>query len=326
VARVVACVRDRFGLERDAEVTLEANPGASDAHRFEGYLAAGVNRLSIGAQSFDDGTLALLGRSHQAEDVRAAVAAARSAGFTHLTLDLIHGVPGQTPVQAARDAEAAVLLGAEHVSDYSLTLWALAEEVPMAKAVARGEVTLPDDDAVAELGLAAAAALAQGGLRRYEISNWALPGREARHNGLYWQGAEIAAAGAGACGLELLSRPALQPGSPQPGARPFARRWQNDRSPEGYLARVERLGHGEQGSEQLTGEEHLRERLFTGLRLVRGLDLAELEAQLGLPVRDRFSAALDALAAEGLALREGSRLRLTERGLDLHSEVAVRFF
>jgi coproporphyrinogen III oxidase-like Fe-S oxidoreductase len=237
---------------------------------------------------------------------------ARAAGFSNLSLDLIHGAERQTPELAAHDAAAAVALGPEHISCYALTLTGLAEEVPMARALRRGELSLPDDEAVSEMGDAVRAELARGGYVRYEISNYARPAFEAVHNSLYWRGGEYAAAGCGACGF-------VRAGG---GGRRFA----NDRSPERYMERVEQTGVGDASSEEVTPEQHLRERLFTGLRLAEGIDLAALERDLGLPVRERFAKEIERILRDGLGSLEGAVLRLNQRGLDLHSEVSLRFF
>ena len=308
-------VRSLFDVSPGAEVTLEANPGTTDEARFAAFRAAGVNRLSIGVQSFAAPQLVALGRQHSGGDAVRAYQTARAAGFANVSLDLIHGAEGQSEAGAARDAAAAVALGPEHVSCYALTLTGLAEDVPMAKAVRRGELRLPDDEAQAAMGDAVRVELSRGGYARYEISNYARPGYEAVHNSLYWRGLEYAAAGCGACGFRRLRE------GPH-----VARRWMNDRSPERYLERVEQTGLGEAQGEELGAEEHLRERIFTGLRLAEGLDLGALEDDLRLPVRSRFAPQIDRLRDEGLAELDGTTLRLTEPGLDLHSEVALRFF
>jgi oxygen-independent coproporphyrinogen-3 oxidase len=182
----------------------------------------------------------------------------------------------------------------------------------MAKALRRGELTLPDDEVVSDMGDAVRSELAQGGYDRYEISNYARPGLEAVHNSLYWRGGEYAAAGCGACGFLRQAGGGL--------------RFANDRSPERYMERVERSGTGESSSELVSPEEHLRERMFTGLRLVEGIDLADLERDLDLPVRDRHSSRIQRIVSEGLGSFDGAVLRLNDRGLDLHSEVSLRFF
>ena len=312
---VLRQIHERFEVAAAPEVTLEANPGTTDEGRFAAFRSAGVNRLSIGVQSFAAPQLVSLGRRHSGDDAVRAFRTARGAGFTNVSLDLIHGAEGQTPQGAARDAAAAVALRPEHLSCYSLTLTGLAEDVPMAKAVRRGEVLLPDEEAQAAMGDAVRGELRRGGYERYEISNYARAGFEAVHNSLYWRGLEYAAAGCGACGFRRLS-----------GDGAVARRWMNDRSPEKYLDRVEQTGLGEAQSEELGREEHLRERLFTGLRLATGLDLGALEEDLQVPVRKPYASHIDRLCREGLAEMAGTTLRLTEAGLDLHSEVALRFF
>jgi oxygen-independent coproporphyrinogen-3 oxidase len=312
LGRVLREVRALFPVRPDAEITLEANPGTTDEARFTAFRELGVNRLSIGVQSFAPAQLVSLGRKHTGPDAVRAFRTARAAGFANLSLDLIHGAERQTPELAARDAAAAVALGPEHVSCYALTLTGLAEEVPMAKALRRGELSLPDDEAVSEMGDAVRAELGKGGYARYEISNYARPGFEAVHNSLYWRGGEYAAAGCGACGFERAGG----------GGRRFA----NDRSPERYMERVEQTGVGDASSEQVSPQEHLRERLFTGLRLAEGVDLAALERDLGLPVRETFGKQIERILRDGLGSLEGAVLRLNERGLDLHSEVSLRFF
>jgi putative oxygen-independent coproporphyrinogen III oxidase len=315
VASVIAECRVLFDVAPDAEVTLEANPGTTDEARFAAFRAAGVNRLSIGVQSFAEAQLVSLGRKHSGGDAVRAFRTARNVGFANVSLDLIHGAEAQSPSGAAHDAAAAVALGPEHVSCYALTLTGLAEDVPMAKAARRGEIALPGDDEQEAMGEAVRAELARGGYLRYEISNYARPGFESVHNSLYWRGVEYVAAGCGACGF-LRRR----------SGEFVARRYMNDRSPERYLERVEATGTGEASNEELLPEEHLKERLFTGLRLASGLDLAALEDDLRLPVRSRFAAQIERLRREELAESDGRILRLTARGLDLHSEAALRFF
>ena len=162
------------------------------------------------------------------------------------------------------------------------------------------------------MGDAVRSELGRGGYARYEISNYARLGSESVHNSLYWRGGEYAAAGCGACGFL------------RDGCGGF--RYANDRSPERYMERVERSGTGEASSERVSPEEHLRERIFTGLRLAEGIDLAALERDLDLPVRDAYAATIGRVVDEGLGSFDGTLLRLNDRGLDLHTEVSLRFF
>ena len=309
---MLAEVRALWKVAPDAEITLEANPGTTDEGRFSAFREAGVNRLSIGVQSFAPQQLVSLGRQHSPGDAVRALQTARKAGFDNVSLDLIHGAEAQTPELAARDAASAVALEPEHISCYALTLTGLAEEVPMAKAVRRGELTLPDDEVTAEMGEAVRKELSRGGYARYEISNYARPGYEAVHNSLYWRGGEYVAAGCGACGFR------------RQGVS--GRRWANDRSPERYMERVEQTGTGEASFEEVSAEEHLRERLFTGLRLAEGIDLDALSGDLEIPVRARFAKQIESLQRDGIGELHGSVLRLNERGFDLHSEASLRFF
>src|SRR5690606_5345692 len=197
-------VDELFGLLPGCEITLEANPGASDAARFEAYLEAGVNRLSIGIQSFSAPVLAGLGRRHGPEEAIRAVETARRAGFENVSVDLIFGGPHQDVRGAVEDARRAVELGPDHVSCYGLTLENLAEDVRLAKEVRRGRVKVADDDLQAEMGERVRDVLRAAGYHRYEISNYATPGFESRHNTLYWVGHEWVAAGCGAHGFRRL--------------------------------------------------------------------------------------------------------------------------
>ena len=316
VARVLAEVRALFAMADGPEVTLEANPDAAEEPRLRAFRAAGVNRLSIGVQSFEPQQLVALGRWHSTAQAEAAFGAARAAGFANVSVDLIHGGQGQTARGAKADAGRAAALGADHVSCYVLTLTNLAEDVPMARAVRKGRLQLPGDEEQEAMGESLRTALAAAGLRRYEISNFARPGFESRHNQLYWRGVEYLAVGAGACGFRLdRSGPALR-----------GQRYSDLRDHQQYLTAALSAELPEAEREELGADDLLRERLFTGLRMVDGLDLAELEEWSGLQARELYAPALARLEREGLALLEGTRVRLTERGLDLHSEVAVRFF
>jgi oxygen-independent coproporphyrinogen-3 oxidase len=300
VATVLSAIRQTFTLAEGAEVTLEANPGASDSERFAAYREAGVNRLSMGVQSLNPKTLASLGRAHSPEEAVAASKRAREAGFENVSLDFIYGVQGQTLDEARRDADAAAQLDAEHLSAYALTLEkeALAEDVPLAKQLARGEVQLPPDEEVVEMQRAYQAAFARAGLERYEVSNYARPGFHSRHNALYWTGGEYLALGVGATGTVGASR------------------WSNQRSWEKYLSEVEAGRLPSATVEPLDATTLARERIAMGLRLVNGVDLSSLG-----PFDD---ALLEKFVKLGAAVREGSRLRLTEKGLDVHSAIAAQ--
>lgn len=193
IGAVLEAADAHWGLARDCEVTLEANPGTVDAAHFAGYRAAGVNRLSIGAQSFDDAKLAALGRIHDADAARAAVTTARAVGFENLNIDVMYALPGQDQAGAAADLRAAIALAPEHISWYHLTL-------EPNTAFAAAPPPLPDDDAAAAIMDAGAALLEAAGYHSYETSAWAQPDRQCRHNRIYWRFGDYIGIGAGAHG------------------------------------------------------------------------------------------------------------------------------
>ncbi len=305
VLEVLAGVRARLGLPADAEVTLEANPESCTRERLEAYRAVGVNRFSIGVQSFDRRVLAKLGRRHGPEEAERAVRAA-AAVVPNVSVDLIYGARGSSVGTAREDAERLAGLAVPHVSAYALTVDAalLAEEVPFARLWRQGRLPLPPDDDVVEQARAIRAALRRRGLRRYEISNLARPGFESAHNRLYWEGEAYLGLGAGAFGC------ARDPDGSS------ARRWGNLRSPDAYLSALaaDRLPTAEE--DRLGPRELAEERVMLALRTRRGLPLAEIPA----PRR----AEADALVRARLAAVLDGRLVLTARGMDVHSAVVER--
>jgi putative oxygen-independent coproporphyrinogen III oxidase len=310
VAQVLEGIAKRLPVAPGAEVSLEANPEVADAERYAGFQAAGVNRLSLGVQSFQPETLKALGRAHDGREAEAAFRMARRAGFEVVSMDFIYGVHGQTRAQVEADARRAVALEPEHLSTYALTLEreVLAEDTPLAKRLVRGEVALPSDDEVVEMAATLREVYAAHGLRRYEISNHAREGYGSRHNALYWTGGEYLALGTGATGM-------LHAPSPH--------RYVNLRSAEAYLRAVEQGALPEASREALGPEELFAERLAMGLRLRSGVDWEAVCAAYGQDPAPR-RAEVARLVEHGLAtLREG-RLVLTEAGADLHSAVCAR--
>jgi putative oxygen-independent coproporphyrinogen III oxidase len=316
VGEVLAAIGRALRVSERAEITLEANPGASDVARFSGFRAAGVNRLSIGVQSFELETLKALGRAHDADEAERAFRAAREAGFDSVSMDFIYGVQGQRREGAIADAKRAVSLGPDHLSAYALTLdkEALAEEVPLAKQLARGEVHLPPDEDVIAMSDAVREVYAAAGLERYEISNYARKGHHSRHNSLYWTGGEYLALGTGATGF-------LAPEDVQKSGT----RWSNQRSAEKYLAQVEAGALPEASREEVGPTERFEERVAMGLRLTAGVRLREICARFGEPFERREREA-KFLAANGMATFDGDRLALTPAGLNVHSAIAARLF
>jgi len=306
VGEVLRGIRGRFpAAAPDLEITLEVNPESSGRDRLRAWRAAGVNRISVGAQSFDPGVLAKLGRRHRPADAERAIREAAQE-LSNVSVDLIHASRRSTPAQAAADAARAVAAGAVHVSDYALTVDAevLAEEVPFARMARAGRLRLPGDEEAAAQGRALRAALRRAGLRRYEISNHARPGRESAHNRLYWECESYLGLGAGAYGCRR--GPA------------GSTRYGNERSAPAWLERVEagRLPTAEE--EEIDPRAERNERLMLALRTREGASLG----WLGPAARGE----VEGLRRRRLAVVREGRLVLTSRGMDLHSAVAERLF
>jgi len=304
--RVLAAVRGAFPSAVPLEVSLEANPEDLTADGFKQLRDLGVTRASIGVQSFDDAVLEGLGRSHGAEAARRSVASALAAGFESVSLDLIYGGPGQTEAIARRDAREAVESGVSHASSYALTLDELAVDVPMAKWVRQGRVEVASSDRQADFGEVVRETLQAGGLKRYEISNFAKAGAESVHNLGYWTGEPYLGLGVGAFGADRDLR------------------YGNTRQIAPYL---EALGRGERPPgerDALGSDSRLREQVFLGLRLVRGLSLSEVASEFGAARATALRLTAKPMLERGLAELSGDWLRLTDAGMDLHSEIAAR--
>jgi len=307
VATVLAAAARAFDLAAGAEVTLEANPGGLTAERLGGYRAAGVTRLSIGAQSFTPSHLRTLGRDHAVEDIGAAVAAAHEAGFDNVSLDLIFGVPGGTVADWEADLAAALALKPPHVSAYSLTY---EESTPFFAWRAKGRLAPVAEDDEAAMAEVAIDALEAAGLERYENSSFARPGYESRHNLAYWDGSDYLGIGAGAHSFAS---------TPAPGQRLV-----NERLPARYVAAVGAAGTAVASEEWLTEAQARAEFCFTGLRQVAGVDTAVFRQRFGCDVEAAFPH-IARLVADDLVQRDGRRLRLTARGLRFADTVAAKF-
>ena len=306
-ARLVAACRGAFDVRPGAEVTFEVNPETVDRAKLSAFREAGINRLSFGVQSFDDEELKQLDRRHDAARARLAVADARAAGFDNLSLDLMMWLPGQSVARWRANVEALIALEPEHASLYLLEIY---PNAPLKDAMARaGTSRAPDDDA-ADMYEEAMAMLELAGLEQYEISNVARPGRESRHNVKYWTGGAWHGLGPGAHGTV------------------GSRRWRNIADTRAFISAVESGVLPEAETSELTREDQLQEALFMGLRLSRGIDIAELDARFGVDLRARFGDRLRPCLAAGLIdpIRyEEGRLSLTRRGQLLANEVLALF-
>ncbi|MGZ4208205.1 MAG: radical SAM family heme chaperone HemW [Actinomycetota bacterium] len=293
LVQMLVGIQSRLSLVEDAEVTIEANPESVSFDKMRSLREAGVTRVSIGAQSFAAHVLRGLGRTHSVAQITDAVAAARAAGIENVSLDLIYGGAGESIEDWQRTLGQALELNLDHISCYALTIEAA---TPFGKAVARGTMSEPDQDDLAAKYELACEMLARAGYHHYEISNWARPGFESRHNLLYWTQGNYVGLGIGAH-------------SHRDGVR-----WWNARALTPYLVAPARARADE---ERLSPDERAEEWVSLRMRLLDGVDLNEATKRLGRAIHDQA----DACAVLGLATLEGNTMRLTTRGMLLENEV-----
>ena len=301
--RLLDALRACFNLAPDAEITMEGNPGTVTAQSLVAYRAAGVNRLSLGVQSLDDGLLAAIGRIHTAAQAHEAVSMARAAGFENVNLDLMLGLPGQSVAQWERTLEEAIALAPEHLSCYSLIV---EEGTPLSAQLERGECApLPDEDALCRMDEITAQWTAQAGFARYEVSNYAKPGCECRHNIVYW-----------ACepylGLGCAAHSDMD-----------GRRFYNPSDWAGYLRMAQSGTTARDAEGESTRQERMFERMMMGLRMVRGVDCARFARDFGAQPEEVWKEALARDVRVGLMERRGDYLRLTQRGMQVMNSVLV---
>jgi oxygen-independent coproporphyrinogen-3 oxidase len=322
VRSIIDAIRDRFAVDPDSEITLETNPETVDRAKLERFRDAGVNRLSFGVQSFHDDELRRLGRIHSADRARLAVREARAAGFDNVSLDLMMWLPGQSVAAWLENVDQLIEAAPDHASLYLLELY---PNAPLKEDMARaGWSQAPDDDA-AEMYLAAMERLEQAGLRQYEISNVARPGRESRHNLKYWTDGEWFGFGCGAHGTIGLSAGALAEAEPSVASAEAALRWKNVASTTEYIDRVNAGTDLVIERRVLTSQERLEEALFTGLRLNAGIDLDVISARYGTDVWGRYGHALLPFVESGWLAHERPWLRLTRDGMLMANEVLAVF-
>ncbi len=298
---ILAKIDGLFGIEAGAEITVEANPGTIDFYKIKDYCELGVNRLSLGVQSLFDDVLRRLGRMHDGRDARRAFDMGVRAGFENISIDLIYGVPGQDLGQWREGLKSAVELRPRHISAYLLQP---EPETPLGRLVASGKIDMLSEEEEASQYEETVESLMRARYRHYELSNFAQPGYECRHNLNYWQGGEYLGFGAGAVSF-------IQ-----------GKRYQNLADVSAY---IERLSRGQTPLraelEELDDEGVTRERLVLGLRLIDGLDIEDLQKRGTTDFHRLFGTSLDKLEELGLVERSGSRLRLSRRGYFLSNEV-----
>lgn len=309
IGKILAWVAATFPIDPDCEITLEANPGTVDSQNFAGYRqAAGVNRISVGVQSFQPRLLKFLGRIHSADEARRALAIVKQAGFDNFSLDLIYASPGQTLAELSADLAAALEFEPPHVSAYNLTF---EEGTPFYRDHRHGKLaSLGEDEEIAMAELIEEK-LGGAGLRRYEISNYARPDYHSRHNVNYWRYGDYLGLGAGAHSYATVNKPVLS-----------GRRWSNEKNPARYMALVGKNRHAVVDRESIDRIKAAGEFLFLGLRMTEGIAIETFARRFGKPPAEFYPKIRDWLEASLLSESEG-RLRLTRKGLLVANSIFV---
>lgn len=311
-ARVMDTIRSRYQVLSDAEISMEANPGTVNPEKLRGFKAAGISRISIGVQSFDDSELRLLGRIHTAAEARETFHAAREAGFDNINLDLMSALPDQNIETWSHTLKEAVSLGPEHISAYSLII---EEGTPLASLLDAGELPdLPSEDEDRQMYHFTKQFLASKGYRRYEISNYAKAGYECRHNCGYWTGHEYLGLGLGAS--SCLGGERFR----NPDKMDDYRKAVNDTNEYDPVNAMRRE------RQTLTREDHMEEFMFLGLRMTEGVSEKEFEKRFGVKMEDIYGGVLHRHLEQNVIRRAPDhRIALTEYGLDVASYVMADY-
>lgn len=304
IADLLSVIRKYFVVWSDAEITVECNPGTLDRKKLDSYLEAGVNRLSIGLQSADDKELALLGRIHTFAQFQENYRIAREAGFHNINIDLISGLPGQTVQTYKNTIKEVLALAPEHISAYSLII---EEGTPFYEKYQAGELILPDEDIERKMYALTGELLCLAGYRQYEISNYAKPGFECRHNLCYWQRQEYIGFGLGAASLIQKER--------------FTR----VRGLSEYLSAVEKGRDTRTERHLLIKKEEIEEFMFLGLRVTRGVSKAQFRQEFHLEMEEIYGDVLKKYEKLGLLFIDKDTVALTPRGIDVSNTVLCDF-
>ena len=301
VGRILDAVRGKFAVSLTPEITMEMNPASVSPESLTGYRSIGVNRASFGVQTFDDTDLKLLARGHDVNDARETFRLLREAGFTNVSFDLIAGLPGQSIEQWKRNLEESILLSPEHLSLYILEVHS---GTPLAEQIRSGRRAAPDDDLAAEMYEIMIDTLADAEYEQYEISNFARPGHESRHNTKYWRLDPVYGFGVSAHSFDGRER------------------YANERDTAKYVQMIDNSGSAEVTRETIDAAS---ESVFLGLRLEEGVDLQDHAARFGVDLRIKHEREIAEFARDGLLEVEGHRMRLTRRGKLFSNEVFAAF-
>lgn len=313
IEKILGFVRGSFAVLPGAEISLEANPGAVILENLELYRRAGVNRISFGAQSFNQQILSNLGRIHSVAQIEEGIELARTAGFDNLNLDLIYGTPGQTLTILKQDIKHALSLSPTHISAYGLTI---EKGTPFFERFKRKTLVLPVEDAVVKMMEELCSTLPQKGYEHYEISNFAQPGYEARHNLAYWNGDDYLGIGAGAHSFLAQA---------DSDGRVLARRWSNFALPAKYMREATTQGSAESWKDTLRKRDLVFEYFFLGLRKMSGVSILEFEKKFNRTIDQTYPALLNMLHEQELLEINESQIRLSKKGLMFADSVIENF-
>ena len=301
VETILTAVRDRFDVTDNVEITMEMNPATVTAETLAGYRSLGVNRASFGVQTFDDTDLKLLARGHDADDARNTFHLLRDAGFENISFDLIAGLPGQTFDNWRRNLDEAIQMNPEHLSLYLLEIH---EATPLAEQIRSGRRKLPDEELVAEMYEHMVDRLTVAGYRQYEISNFAKPGFESRHNSKYWRLEPVYGFGVSAHSFDGRER------------------YSNERDTAKYVEQIEGTGSAESNREPIDAASEF---IFLGLRLNEGIGLSEFQTRFGTAFVETYAQEIAGLIEKELIAVADDRMTLTRKGMLFSNEVFAEF-
>jgi oxygen-independent coproporphyrinogen-3 oxidase len=310
IGKLLAWAAATFPIQADCEITLEANPGTVDAANFAGYRDAGINRISVGVQSFQPKLLKLLGRIHSADDATKALGAVKQSGFENFSFDLIYANPGQTVDDLAADIDIALEFQPRHLSAYNLTF---EEGTPFHHEFQAGRMKHLDEDEEIAMAELIERQLNSAGLCRYEISNYARPGWHSRHNVNYWRGGDYLGLGAGAHSYKSGNSEFL-----------LGRRWSNEKNPGRYMAQMAASSHAVVEREEIDLAKAAGEFMFLGLRMTEGISIETFRSRFGKSP-DEFYPRIQSWIEGDLLERHHGSLRLTAKGLLLANSIFVEF-
>jgi len=309
IGKLLAWVAATFPIEGDCEITLEANPGTVDSAKFLGYRDAGINRISLGVQSFQPRLLKFLGRIHGVEEAKSALEIVQRAKFDSFSLDLIYANPGQTIDELAEDLDTALAFQPPHLSAYNLTF---EEGTPFHHEYRAGHMSSLSEDAEIAMAELIETKLAAAGLLRYEISNYARPKSHSRHNSNYWRGGDYLGLGAGAHSYRR-----------NPDHR-TGRRWSNEKNPAKYMAQIGQAHKAIADLEEIDRNKAAAEFMFLGLRMIEGISPVVFRERFGEFPWEAFPRIKDLIEATLLEVKHGF-LRLTKKGLLVANSIFVEF-